>query len=93
VAALVSVVAIGRIHPGIRARQVIQQDIEAGVEQIGPAREQVTERRLLVGQQEIVTGAELVGLDESKSAPRRSTMALLANQYRLRPQADRLMFK
>jgi len=38
VAALVTVGDVGRIDLEIQARQVIQQDIEAGVEQIALAR-------------------------------------------------------
>jgi len=66
VAALLIVGNIGRIDLEMPARQVMQQDIEAGVEQISPARNEVTEQRIIVGPQEVVTGIDLVGFGAAK---------------------------
>ena len=43
--------------------QIVQQHVEAGVEQVPPAPEQVIEQRLLVGKQPVVAGVELVDLE------------------------------
>jgi hypothetical protein len=46
----------------VRAREVIQEHIEAGVEQIPPPSHQVIEQRLLVLEQPVVTGVERVNV-------------------------------
>ena len=48
----------------IGAGQVIQQHVEAGVEQVLPALAQVAEQRVLVRQQTVVAGVELVDLGQ-----------------------------
>ena len=45
-------------------REVIQEHIEAGVEQIAPATHQVIEQRLLVLEQPVVTGVERVNVGQ-----------------------------
>ena len=65
VAALVAV-RKRRIGLEIGAGQVVQQHVEAGVEQIPPPLDQVIEQRLLVRQQPVVTGIELVDLREGE---------------------------
>ncbi len=63
VAALVLLVG-RRIGLEIRAREVIQQHIEARVEQIPPATHQMIEQRLLVLEQPVVTGVERVNVGQ-----------------------------
>ena len=72
VAALVAAVAktplviviLRRIGLEIGAGQIIEQDLEAQVEQIAPAPDQVIEQRLFVLEQKIVTAIELVGVGQ-----------------------------
>ncbi len=52
----------------IGAGQIIEQHIEAGVEQVAPASDQVREQRVLVLEQPVVTGIELVRLGQTKIA-------------------------
>jgi hypothetical protein len=55
-----------RIGLEIGAGQIVQQHVEAGVEQVAPARDQMLEQRVLVCQQQIMTGIELVDLGQGK---------------------------
>jgi hypothetical protein len=55
-----------RIGLEIGAGQIVKQHIEAGVEQVPPALDQVIEQRLLVRPQPVVTGIELVDLRKSQ---------------------------
>ena len=50
----------------IGARQIVEKDIELGVEQIPPAARQMIEHRLLVRQEKIVTGVKLVAFGKTK---------------------------
>ena len=64
-AALV-VFVLRRIGFEIGAGQVVEQDVEAGVEEIAPAIDEMGEQRLLVGEQKVMAGVELVGLGEAE---------------------------
>ena len=57
-------VAVGKRRLGleIRAGQIVEQEIEAGVEQVAPAARQMIEQRLFVLQQPVVAAIELVDL-------------------------------
>lgn len=57
-----------RIDLEVRARQVIQQHIEADVEQVAPARNQMIEQRRLVLEQQIVAVVECVAVDDAVRA-------------------------
>ena len=56
VAALVAFGHIGGIDLEIGAGQVVEQNVEAGVEQVAPAVDEMAEQRLLVGEQVVVAG-------------------------------------
>ena len=77
VAALILIVG-RRIGLEIRAREVIQEHIEAHVEQIAPATHQVIEQRLLVLKQPIVTGVERVNVSQrsicAQQVPQRTVL-------------------
>jgi len=62
VAALVSLRHVRGVDLEIRAGQVVEQHVEVGVEQVAPARHQMREQIRFVGQQDIMTGVELVRL-------------------------------
>ena len=47
-------------------RERIQQDLEICVEQVAPARHEMTEQRILVRRQKVMAGVELMGLGEFK---------------------------
>src|SRR5437899_10961012 len=71
-----------RIRLKICARQVIEQHVDADVEQITPPPYQAIKYRLLVGQQPVVTPIQLTDLwisAISQPAPSRSIIALRAN--------------
>jgi hypothetical protein len=59
-------VAVGKRRLGleIRAGQIVEQEIEAGVEQVAPAARQMIEQRLFVFQQPVVAAIELVDLGQ-----------------------------
>ena len=82
--AVAALVALGKRRIGfeIRAGQVVQQHVEACVEQIPPAPDQVIEQRLLVRQQAVMTGVELVDLGQREVAPSKSASALRSNHAR-----------
>ena len=65
-----SFVVLGKRRLGleIRADQIIEQEIEARVEQVAPALRQMIEQHLLVLQQPIMTATELVDLGEPEIA-------------------------
>jgi hypothetical protein len=48
--------------------QIIEQNVKADVEQVAPAGDQMREQRVLVRQQPVVTGKELVRLGQAKIA-------------------------
>jgi len=50
----------------VGAGQVVEQHVEAGVEQVAPAGDQMAEQLLLVGQQTVMTGVELVGFGQGE---------------------------
>jgi hypothetical protein len=78
-----------RIGLEVGAGQVIKQHIEAGVEQIPPARDQMLEQGVFVLQQQIVTGIELVDLGQGEVRPQqirqRAALEPLAVQAPLAP--------
>jgi hypothetical protein len=53
-----------RISLETGAGQIIQQHLEAGIEQVSPTGHQMVEQRLLVLQQMVVAGGQLVDLDQ-----------------------------
>ena len=55
-----------RIGLEVGAGQVVQQHVEASVEQVPPPRHQVIEQSLFVREQPVVTGVELVDLRQSE---------------------------
>jgi hypothetical protein len=57
---------IGRVHFEIRAGQIVQQHVEIGVEQVAPALRQMRKQRVLVREQEVVAGIELVRLGQAE---------------------------
>jgi hypothetical protein len=60
-----------RIDLKVRARQVVEQHVEARVEQIPPARRQMIEQRCFVLEQPIVAVVKHVNIDDVIRAPRR----------------------
>ncbi len=80
VATLVSLGQIGGVDLEIGAGQIVEQHVEIGVEEIAPALRQMGEQRVLVREQQVLAGIELVRL--AKSDPSRSAIALLPNQSR-----------
>lgn len=59
-----ALVAVGEWRVGfeVGAGQVVEQHVEAGIEQVTPALLQMPEQRILMGQQAIMAGVELVDL-------------------------------
>jgi hypothetical protein len=55
-----------RIRLEVRARDVIQEHIEGGIEQIPPTPHQVIEHCRLVRQQPVVSGVERVNVSERR---------------------------
>jgi hypothetical protein len=68
VATLRALGQIGGIDLEISARQIIEQYFERDIEQIAPTLRQMREQILFVGEQEIVTGIELVSFREAEVA-------------------------
>ena len=64
-AALVGLI-LRRIGFEIGAGQIVKQHIEAGVEEIAPAIDKMAEQGLLVGEEKVMAGIELVGLGEAE---------------------------
>ena len=64
-AALVGLI-LRRIGFEIGAGQIVKQHIEAGVEEIAPAIDKMAEQSLLVGEEKVMAGIELVGLGEAE---------------------------
>ena len=71
-----------RIRLEVCARQVIEQNVVADVEQIAPPRRQVIEDRLLVDQQPVMAAVELVDLGKPRILAKRSASALRRNHSR-----------
>ena len=61
-------VAFGERRVGLEigAGQIVEQNVEAGVEQVLPACDQMIEQRLLVLEQPVVTAIELVDLGQAE---------------------------
>ena len=66
VAAFVALRQIRGVHFEIRAGQIVEQHLEIGVEQIAPALRQMREQRILMGEQQVMTGVELVRLGQAE---------------------------
>ncbi len=66
VATLVALRQIRGVDLEISAGQIVQQHVEIGVEEIAPALRQMREQSVLVREQQIVTGVELVRLGQAE---------------------------
>jgi hypothetical protein len=66
----------------IGAGQVVEQDVEAGVEQIAPAADQVIEQCRFVIQQAVVAAVEFVDLRQADIAAEQVGQRVCSNQWR-----------
>ena len=82
VAALVALRHVRGVDLEVGAGQIVEQHVEVDVEQVAPALHQMREQRVLVLQQQVMAGIELVRLGQTEVAPSRSAMALLPNHSR-----------
>jgi hypothetical protein len=81
VPALVTLGQIRRVDLEISTGQIVEQHIEIGVEQVAPALRQMREQRLLVGQQKVMAGIQLVRLRQSKIRPQQVAHSAVAEPF------------
>ena len=74
-----------RIGLEIGARQIVEKNVEPGVEQIPPAARQMIEHRLLVRQQKIMAGVKLVALGKTEILAQKIGKRTLAKPFAMQP--------
>jgi hypothetical protein len=75
----------GRFGLEIGAGQIVEQDIEGGVEQIAPALRQMIEHGLLMRQEKIVAEVKLMALGEREILPEKIGERALAVPFPMKP--------